>query len=171
MVSLPRCFSVSHFPLQMDTPTYCRSLAHSHAVFSVFQVTFADEEGHGTGVTSEFYSLVSAALQRRDLGMWMCDDTDHSAPMKKAKPPPVSQSTDIAIAAHGRGAESSSTRDGARTTDTNPQYVHRESGTSSTRSCPLLLPPVCALLRLAAPCCACLMPTPFRRTLPGPAAS
>jgi len=96
---------------------------------AILEVTFADEEGHGTGVTSEFYSLVSEALQRRDLGMWMCDDTDTSAPMKKAKSLPVNQSTDIAIAAHGDGADGrSSTRDGARAADTKPQYIHRESG-------------------------------------------
>ena len=96
---------------------------------AILEVTFADEEGHGTGVTSEFYSLVSEALQRRDLGMWMCDDTHNSAPMKKPKTLPVNQSTDIAIAAHGEGADSRSpTRDGARVADAKPQYIHRESG-------------------------------------------
>ena len=127
-----------------------RVLAHTRTAFTLVQVTFADEEGHGTGVTSEFYSLVSAALQRRDLGMWMCDDTDHSAPMKKTKAPPVNQSTDIAIAAHGQGADSSPTRDGARVTDTNPQYIHRESGTGAP-PCPLLPTPVCIFLCLPAP--------------------
>jgi hypothetical protein len=30
---------------------------------AILEVTFAEEEGHGSGVTSEFYSLVSEALQ------------------------------------------------------------------------------------------------------------
>ena len=70
---------------------------------AILEVTFADEEGHGSGVTNEFYSLVSDALQQRDLGMWICDDLDNTlkknrnssfetfdteialSPMKKAK--------------------------------------------------------------------------------------
>lgn len=32
------------------------------------------EEGTGLGPTLEFYALVAAELQRRDLGMWICDD-------------------------------------------------------------------------------------------------
>ena len=35
---------------------------------------FLDEEGTGLGPTLEFFALVAAGLQRRDLGLWICDD-------------------------------------------------------------------------------------------------
>lgn len=35
---------------------------------------FENEEGTGLGPTLEFYALVAAELQRRDLCMWLCDD-------------------------------------------------------------------------------------------------
>jgi E3 ubiquitin-protein ligase HECTD1 len=38
------------------------------------EVEFVDEEGTGLGPTLEFYALVAAELQRRDLGLWVCDD-------------------------------------------------------------------------------------------------
>ncbi|XP_028141816.2 E3 ubiquitin-protein ligase HECTD1 isoform X2 [Diabrotica virgifera virgifera] len=41
---------------------------------SILEVEFAEEEGTGLGPTLEFYALVAAELQRRDLGMWICDD-------------------------------------------------------------------------------------------------
>nr|CAI5854600.1 unnamed protein product [Callosobruchus analis] len=41
---------------------------------SILEVEFAGEEGTGLGPTLEFYALVAAELQRRDLGMWLCDD-------------------------------------------------------------------------------------------------
>ncbi|XP_074030517.1 ubiquitin fusion-degradation 4-like isoform X4 [Leptinotarsa decemlineata] len=41
---------------------------------SILEVEFAGEEGTGLGPTLEFYALVAAELQRRDLGMWICDD-------------------------------------------------------------------------------------------------
>ncbi|KAJ8975323.1 hypothetical protein NQ317_008309 [Molorchus minor] len=41
---------------------------------SILEVEFADEEGTGLGPTLEFYALVAAELQRRDLAMWICDD-------------------------------------------------------------------------------------------------
>ncbi|KAJ1482230.1 hypothetical protein T484DRAFT_1804539, partial [Baffinella frigidus] len=50
---------------------------------AILEVSFADEEGHGSGVTSEFYSLVSDELQRRDLGLWLCEDPRVTAPIKK----------------------------------------------------------------------------------------
>ncbi|KAI5744744.1 hypothetical protein M8J76_004851 [Diaphorina citri] len=37
---------------------------------------FQGEEGTGLGPTLEFYALVAAELQRRDLGMWLCDDEE-----------------------------------------------------------------------------------------------
>lgn len=33
-----------------------------------------DEEGTGLGPSLEFYALVAAELQRRSLGVWLCDD-------------------------------------------------------------------------------------------------
>lgn len=41
---------------------------------SVLEVEFLDEEGTGLGPTLEFYALVSAELQRSDLGMWLYED-------------------------------------------------------------------------------------------------
>jgi E3 ubiquitin-protein ligase HECTD1 len=41
---------------------------------SILEVEFVGEEGTGLGPTLEFYALVAAELQRRDLGMWICDD-------------------------------------------------------------------------------------------------
>lgn len=38
------------------------------------QVEFEDEEGTGLGPSLEFYALVAAELQRKSLGMWICDD-------------------------------------------------------------------------------------------------
>ena len=35
---------------------------------------FENEEGTGLGPTLEFYALVAAELQKRDLCMWICDD-------------------------------------------------------------------------------------------------
>ena len=41
---------------------------------SVLEIEFKGEEGTGIGPTLEFYSLVAAELQRKDLGLWICDD-------------------------------------------------------------------------------------------------
>lgn len=41
---------------------------------SILEVEFVGEEGTGLGPTLEFYALVAAELQRRELGMWICDD-------------------------------------------------------------------------------------------------
>ena len=41
---------------------------------SILEVEFIDEEGTGLGPTLEFFALVAAELQRKDLGMWICDD-------------------------------------------------------------------------------------------------
>ena len=40
----------------------------------LFQGEFEDEEGTGLGPSLEFYALVAAELQRKSLGMWICDD-------------------------------------------------------------------------------------------------
>lgn len=36
------------------------------------------EDGTGLGPTLEFYALVAAELQRKDLAMWLCDDLPDS---------------------------------------------------------------------------------------------
>lgn len=41
---------------------------------SILEVEFVGEEGTGLGPTLEFYALVAAELQIRDLCMWICDD-------------------------------------------------------------------------------------------------
>ncbi|CAH0382752.1 unnamed protein product [Bemisia tabaci] len=41
---------------------------------SILEVEFIGEEGTGLGPTLEFYALIAAELQRKDLGMWLCDD-------------------------------------------------------------------------------------------------
>ncbi|XP_054154199.1 E3 ubiquitin-protein ligase HECTD1-like [Oppia nitens] len=41
---------------------------------AILEVEFVDEEGTGLGPTLEFYALIAAELQRRDLGIWLCDD-------------------------------------------------------------------------------------------------
>ena len=52
-----------------------RSWFHSNICwwFST-QVEFIGEEGTGLGPTLEFYALVAAELQRKDLGIWLVDD-------------------------------------------------------------------------------------------------
>jgi E3 ubiquitin-protein ligase HECTD1 len=41
---------------------------------SVLEIEFQGEDGTGLGPTLEFYALVAAELQRKDLCMWLCDD-------------------------------------------------------------------------------------------------
>ncbi|CAG9534153.1 unnamed protein product [Cercopithifilaria johnstoni] len=43
---------------------------------AVLEVEYIDEEGTGLGPTLEFYALMAAEFQRKDLAMWICDDTD-----------------------------------------------------------------------------------------------
>ncbi|XP_015591532.2 E3 ubiquitin-protein ligase HECTD1 isoform X2 [Cephus cinctus] len=43
---------------------------------SILEVEFVGEEGTGLGPTLEFFALVAAELQRKDLGLWLCDDDD-----------------------------------------------------------------------------------------------
>lgn len=45
---------------------------------SILEVAFVSEEGTGLGPTLEFFALVAAELQRKDLGLWLCDDEDAS---------------------------------------------------------------------------------------------
>ncbi len=46
---------------------------------AILEVEFIDEEGTGLGPTLEFFALVAAELQRKDLGMWLCDDDQETA--------------------------------------------------------------------------------------------
>ncbi len=41
------------------------------------QIEFIGEEGTGLGPTLEFYALVSAELQSKNLGLWLVDDDIH----------------------------------------------------------------------------------------------
>ena len=43
---------------------------------SILEVEFLDEEGTGLGLTLEFFALVAAELQRKDLCMWICSDEE-----------------------------------------------------------------------------------------------
>ncbi|XP_076765920.1 ubiquitin fusion-degradation 4-like isoform X7 [Xylocopa sonorina] len=45
---------------------------------SILEVEFVGEEGTGLGPTLEFFALVAAELQRKDLGLWLCDDEEPS---------------------------------------------------------------------------------------------
>lgn len=45
---------------------------------SVLEIEFQGEDGTGLGPTLEFYALVAADLQRKDLAMWLCDDLPDS---------------------------------------------------------------------------------------------
>ncbi|XP_061930114.1 E3 ubiquitin-protein ligase HECTD1 isoform X15 [Apis cerana] len=45
---------------------------------SILEVEFVGEEGTGLGPTLEFFALVAAELQRKDLGLWLCDDEESS---------------------------------------------------------------------------------------------
>ncbi|XP_043220195.1 E3 ubiquitin-protein ligase HECTD1-like [Amphibalanus amphitrite] len=40
----------------------------------ILEMEFENEEGTGLGPTLEFYALVAAELQKRELCMWICDD-------------------------------------------------------------------------------------------------
>lgn len=41
---------------------------------SILEVAFVGEEGTGLGPTLEFFALVATELQRKDLGLWLCED-------------------------------------------------------------------------------------------------
>lgn len=45
---------------------------------AVLEVGYFGEEGTGLGPTLEFYALVAAEFQRKNLGMWLCDDSDET---------------------------------------------------------------------------------------------
>ncbi|CAK9795010.1 E3 ubiquitin-protein ligase Ufd4 [Anthophora quadrimaculata] len=47
---------------------------------SILEVEFVGEEGTGLGPTLEFFALVAAELQRKDLGLWLCDDEESPDP-------------------------------------------------------------------------------------------
>lgn len=41
---------------------------------SILEIEFSGEEGTGLGPSLEFYALVAAELQKKELGLWLCDD-------------------------------------------------------------------------------------------------
>lgn len=43
-------------------------------MLALLQIEFIGEEGTGLGPTLEFYALIAAELQRKSLGLWLCDD-------------------------------------------------------------------------------------------------
>ncbi|XP_065332241.1 E3 ubiquitin-protein ligase HECTD1 isoform X2 [Cloeon dipterum] len=53
---------------------------------SILEVEFTGEEGTGLGPTLEFYALVAAELQRRDLGLWLCDEDGPEEPKSPSDP-------------------------------------------------------------------------------------
>ncbi|XP_046739535.1 E3 ubiquitin-protein ligase HECTD1 isoform X6 [Diprion similis] len=53
---------------------------------SILEVQFVGEEGTGLGPTLEFFALVAAELQRKDLGLWLCDD-EQTCDEEKSCPP------------------------------------------------------------------------------------
>ncbi|XP_012253549.2 E3 ubiquitin-protein ligase Ufd4 isoform X9 [Athalia rosae] len=60
---------------------------------SILEVQFVGEEGTGLGPTLEFFALVAAELQRKDLRLWLCDDEqpcldEHSCPPGEQIRPP-----------------------------------------------------------------------------------
>lgn len=58
---------------------------------AILEVEFLDEEGTGLGPTLEFFALVAAELQRKDLAMWICDDqltNQEEIDMGEGKKPP-----------------------------------------------------------------------------------
>ncbi|KAL3982231.1 HECT-domain (ubiquitin-transferase) family protein [Acanthocheilonema viteae] len=56
---------------------YAARLLEFHASRkAVLEVEYIDEEGTGLGPTLEFYALMAAEFQRKDLAMWICDDAD-----------------------------------------------------------------------------------------------
>ncbi|XP_076273657.1 ubiquitin fusion-degradation 4-like isoform X2 [Rhynchophorus ferrugineus] len=57
---------------------------------SILEVEFAGEEGTGLGPTLEFYALVAAEIQKRELGMWICDDefSNESVDLGEGMKPP-----------------------------------------------------------------------------------
>lgn len=46
---------------------------HAHRK-SMLEIEFQGEEGTGLGPSLEFYALVAAELQKKELGMWLVDD-------------------------------------------------------------------------------------------------
>lgn len=43
---------------------------------AILEIEYVGEEGTGLGPTLEFYALVAAEFQRKQLAMWLCDDSD-----------------------------------------------------------------------------------------------
>lgn len=41
---------------------------------SILEIEFQGEQGTGLGPSLEFYTLVAAEVQRKNLGLWVCED-------------------------------------------------------------------------------------------------
>ncbi|XP_065207160.1 E3 ubiquitin-protein ligase HECTD1 isoform X3 [Planococcus citri] len=64
-------------PRNEELLAWARQAMKTHAERkSILEVEFIGEQGTGLGPTLEFYALISAELQRRDLGIWLCDDDE-----------------------------------------------------------------------------------------------
>lgn len=58
--------------LEVRYTTLCNSYIIHLSLF--LKIEYVGEEGTGLGPSLEFYALTAAELQRRSLGMWLCDD-------------------------------------------------------------------------------------------------
>ena len=59
---------------------------HSHRK-SMLEIEFQGEEGTGLGPSLEFYALVAAELQKKELGMWLSDDDFHDRMEREVREP------------------------------------------------------------------------------------
>eukprot|EP00036_Acanthoecidae_sp_10tr_P012628 CAMPEP_0206295484 /NCGR_PEP_ID=MMETSP0106_2-20121207/5189_1 /ASSEMBLY_ACC=CAM_ASM_000206 /TAXON_ID=81532 /ORGANISM="Acanthoeca-like sp., Strain 10tr" /LENGTH=2416 /DNA_ID=CAMNT_0053726137 /DNA_START=1 /DNA_END=7251 /DNA_ORIENTATION=- len=67
---------------------------------SVLDIEFNGEQGTGLGPSLEFYNLVASELQRKDLGLWVCDDDEEVVRMpSSARAPSVVAENGVAAAA------------------------------------------------------------------------
>nr|CAD7263991.1 unnamed protein product [Timema shepardi] len=84
--------------LSLSSFVECKIFNRILSIWStMYWVEFQGEEGTGLGPTLEFYALVAAELQRKDLNMWLCDDDQETSPngvnhqdsflLEVAKPP------------------------------------------------------------------------------------
>ncbi|XP_074662874.1 E3 ubiquitin-protein ligase HECTD1-like [Tubulanus polymorphus] len=45
---------------------------------AILEIEFVNEEGTGLGPTLEFYALLAAEYQKKQLAIWLCDDDEHN---------------------------------------------------------------------------------------------
>ncbi|XP_050441159.1 E3 ubiquitin-protein ligase HECTD1 isoform X2 [Adelges cooleyi] len=81
-------------PRSEDILAWSRQLMRAHIDRqTVLEVEFMGEEGTGLGPTLEFYSLIAAEFQRKNLCMWVCNDdlleeTKQSSWLEEGAKPP-----------------------------------------------------------------------------------